>query len=179
MYLVAKYCMNNPKNVVVSNRIHRKMESKIPLIGFENVKAFWSFAIISIVITMVALGPFVINTAATTSTNIIQSFPIYGMINRLFPFGRGLVHDYFAANAWSVYVTLDKVLSSILRIANQAVVADTRSNASMRVLPEISPLISMICYLVVSNSFQFSYLSECLLSIYFERRKEDGNRISI
>ena len=35
------------------------------------------------------------------------------IFGRLFPFGRGLVHDYWAGNVWAIYVTLNKVLRKI------------------------------------------------------------------
>jgi alpha-1,3-glucosyltransferase len=45
-----------------------------------------------------AWGPFVLNGTWSHA------------LGRLFPFGRGLVHAYWAANAWSFYCALDKLL---------------------------------------------------------------------
>ncbi|KAL7532928.1 hypothetical protein ACHAXR_004930 [Thalassiosira sp. AJA248-18] len=77
------------------------------------VKFSWSRLLVLAVVTLVCfLGPFV--------PFLIQSDPVGQMqqiMKRLFPFGRGLVHDYWAANLWALYLFMSRVVTFIFRKA--------------------------------------------------------------
>ncbi|GAQ91618.1 alpha-1,3-glucosyltransferase [Klebsormidium nitens] len=75
---------------------------------------------------------------------------------RLFPFGRGLTHAYWAPNAWALYNSADKVMSVVarkmgLRVAERAgaltggLVGESGGHV---VLPEVTPLLTALLVLL-------------------------------
>jgi len=60
------------------------------------------------------------------------------ILTRLFPFGRGLCHDYPAANVWSLYLVADKVL----------LLAFTGRNVEWSSLPQVTPLTTALLLLL-------------------------------
>ena len=57
---------------------------------------------------LITLGMYTSTTLLVPFLPFLKQLPQLGV--RLFPFGRGLVHDYWAANVWALYSLGDKVL---------------------------------------------------------------------
>ncbi|XP_076181010.1 ALG6/ALG8 family glucosyltransferase xit isoform X1 [Ptiloglossa arizonensis] len=91
-----------------------------------------------IMITLIiSFGPFV--------------FQLPQVFSRLFPFKRGLVHAYWAANAWALYIGIDKVASIIfkhlgwLKMTKSAVMTGGLvQEQSFTILPTPTPLVTFL-----------------------------------
>ncbi|KAL8129828.1 hypothetical protein V2J09_018983 [Rumex salicifolius] len=91
-----------------------------------------------------AFGPFVYNG------QILQ------VIQRMFPFGRGLCHAYWAPNFWVFYIILDKILAFILRKLGFSIQRPSASftgglvgdSSPFSVLPRITPMTTLVIVLL-------------------------------
>lgn len=67
---------------------------------------------------------------------------LQAMFGRLFPFGRGLLHAFWAPNAWAVYAALDKTLALLLHRGGSAQLTGGLVGAgagAFAVLPGVPP----------------------------------------
>ena len=84
------------------------------------------------------------------------------LLQRLFPFKRGLMHALPAANIWVLYTTLDRVLAKLLHIATENVFArGLVTDIKMAILPDVSPPATMLLT-VLSQIVLFSFLYHVL-----------------
>eukprot|EP00249_Psilotum_nudum_P017345 c26274_g1_i3 orf=766-1647(+) len=74
------------------------------------------------------------------------------VLKRLFPFGRGLCHAYWAPNIWALYNTADKVISLLLQNLGFQIETELASMTSglvgdfsrYAVLPQITPVTTLV-----------------------------------
>ncbi|KAK7399955.1 hypothetical protein VNO78_11152 [Psophocarpus tetragonolobus] len=91
---------------------------------------------------------------------------IQQVIQRLFPFGRGLCHAYWAPNFWVFYIMSDKGLAFIFRKLGFNVQTPTASftaglvgdSSPFSVLPKITPFVTFIMVILA--------LSPCLFKVW-------------
>ncbi|OAE31919.1 hypothetical protein AXG93_4485s1060 [Marchantia polymorpha subsp. ruderalis] len=95
------------------------------------------------------------------------------VLKRLFPFGRGLCHAYWAPNFWSLYNTTDKVLAAALRLLGVdlptpkaamtgGLVGDSSGHV---VLPKVTPAVTGLLVLVA--------MLPCMIRIWRKPRRSE------
>jgi alpha-1,3-glucosyltransferase len=116
-YLLKKYCLTQ------HNKNHRLV-----------VGNFWLLAGVT---AGTLVGPWI--------PFLLQEHPkeqLLQIVSRLFPFGRGLVHDYWAANIWALYTLADKIFRFLAsRIPGGLFPVNSH-------LPEPSPLVCALLLLI-------------------------------
>ena len=155
VYLLRHYCFSlpiqplkiddNDPHVVLSSLKYKTSDGEVfyfkhfLLLGFAVVGIF-----------AVSFGPFLFAGGIEQLTFIKE---------RLFPFGRGLCHAYWAPNLWAIYAGLDRVLNAILPKEMSISVSLTRGlvgdkSANFAVLPSPSPLfVLLICIFTLVVDF--------------------------
>jgi alpha-1,3-glucosyltransferase len=88
------------------------------------------------------------------------------MVRRLFPFGRGLTHAYWAPNVWALYMFADRVLSYLLGRGSPGATQGLVEVVPTAVLPQITPF---ICLVLVASAY-----APLLWMQYHNHRKRGG-----
>jgi alpha-1,3-glucosyltransferase len=68
---------------------------------------------VAVVHLLLAFAPFISSPSAYYGVDVAMLQQIF---QRLFPFGRGLLHAYWAPNAWAIYYFIDKILAIIMKM---------------------------------------------------------------
>ncbi|XP_074593424.1 ALG6/ALG8 family glucosyltransferase xit [Brevipalpus obovatus] len=90
------------------------------------------------------------------------------VLSRLFPFGRGLTHAYWAPNFWALYNGLDKFLSFLLGKKSQSLTRGLVKQDNHTVLPNVPPFSTILfCCLA---------MTPLLINVW---RKAGKNRMNI
>ncbi|CAN0900408.1 Probable dolichyl pyrophosphate Glc1Man9GlcNAc2 alpha-1,3-glucosyltransferase [Linum grandiflorum] len=112
------------------------------------------------------MGAVVVSVFAAAFGPFFYQGQIQQVISRMFPFGRGLCHAYWAPNFWVFYIIFDKGLAFVLRRLGLEVPTPTASftgglvgdSSPFAVLPQVTPLTTFIMVLLA--------LSPCLVKIW-------------
>ncbi|XP_010544555.1 PREDICTED: probable dolichyl pyrophosphate Glc1Man9GlcNAc2 alpha-1,3-glucosyltransferase [Tarenaya hassleriana] len=118
------------------------------------------------------MGAVVVATSAAAYGPFLYYGQIQQVISRMFPFGRGLCHAYWAPNFWVFYILLDKGLAFSLRKLGFSVQIPSASftgglvgdSSPFAVLPQITPLTTFAMVLLA--------LSPCLVKIWQKPQPE-------
>merc|ERR1719428_1734515 len=94
--------------------------------------------------SLVCLGSVVILTFIATWAPIVWTGQLQQAISRLFPFGRGLTHAYWAPNVWAFYNTADLALAKVLRVAKASSTAGLAEVFEHAVLWSIPPKLTFV-----------------------------------
>ncbi|KAF4350501.1 hypothetical protein F8388_014962 [Cannabis sativa] len=119
--------------------------------GFRQLSAMGT---VVVAVFVAAFGPF------------LYYGQIQQVISRMFPFGRGLCHAYWAPNFWVLYIILDKGLAFFLRKLGFNIQTPTASftggvvgdSSPFAVLPRITPLTTFLMVLLA--------LCPCLIQVW-------------
>lgn len=122
------------------------------------VKRCSSYIGVALFVSILSLGPFV------------YSGQLDAVLSRLFPFGRGLTHAYWAANFWALYSISDKILVKALRLVGVTLNAPTgylsggmtghggSFSQTHVALPTITPSISLLLVVLSSAPALYAHL---------------------
>ncbi|KYN37272.1 putative dolichyl pyrophosphate Glc1Man9GlcNAc2 alpha-1,3-glucosyltransferase [Trachymyrmex septentrionalis] len=105
-------------------------------------RRLFSLGLIVLTVLAVSFGPF--------RTQLSQ------VISRLFPFKRGLVHSYWAANSWALYIGAEKVLSVIWKrlgwlknVKSAVMTGGLVQEQNFLILPTPTPIITFLLTFVI------------------------------
>ncbi|XP_073111689.1 dolichyl pyrophosphate Glc1Man9GlcNAc2 alpha-1,3-glucosyltransferase-like [Elaeis guineensis] len=115
-----------------------------------------------------AMGSAVGAVFATAFGPFLYHGQMLQVLHRLFPFGRGLCHAYWAPNFWVFYIVLDKILAFVLAKLGFVIQAPKASftgglvgdSSPFAVLPQVTPAITFLLVILA--------MSPCLIKAFLK-----------
>ncbi|RKP18934.1 ALG6, ALG8 glycosyltransferase [Rozella allomycis CSF55] len=98
--------------------------------------SFYKLLFLTLSIFGVSLGPFAYHGLLSK------------VLERLFPFGRGITHAYWAPNFWALYLTVDRAFGFYYNVQTSSVTRGLVGDVKMNLLPEISPFVTFLLTLL-------------------------------
>ncbi|KAM3242952.1 hypothetical protein ACQJBY_055130 [Aegilops geniculata] len=101
---------------------------------------------------LVLMGAGVVAVFAMAFAPFVYYGQMQQLLSRLFPFGRGLFHAYWAPNFWVFYIVLDKILAFLLRRLGFSIEIPEASftrglvgdSSPFSVLPKVTPITTFL-----------------------------------
>lgn len=108
--------------------------------GGRNVARFFILGTIAIVNLFLAFAPFIL----LPDSCVLDFSMMQQIFQRLFPFGRGLLHAYWAPNMWAIYYFIDKVISVVMKNNNNKTTSGIIGEYPTLYLATITPLTTLV-----------------------------------
>ncbi len=128
-----------------------------PVIGFYLIihycdygryfSRFLLLVTVAVVNLLLAFAPFISSPSAYYGVDVAMLQQIF---QRLFPFGRGLLHAYWAPNTWAIYYFIDKILAIIMKMDGNRTSSGVIGEYPTVLLPNITPATTLALTLLLT-----------------------------
>ena len=150
-YLLRRFCF--VEKATASPIINEQEDKKDRALSIKVIFSIQSLMLLGIVVLVTLIGPFLpflfINHDLNNEEQLYfgPKQQLMQILSRLFPWQRGLCHDYWAGNVWAIYLTIEKVFKFILKKVSSSTTITTKLHPPYE-LPTITPTMTAVCLII-------------------------------